>query len=139
MFERIVFGTDGSEPAGKAQVLAGELAKVYGSKLFVIHAYPSLSDLLGFKEYSQIATHRIARGQELLNKVADSLRAEGLNVEEELLEGPSAEAILHVAKTRKADLIVLGARGRGILTGLLLGSVSQKVLQHAACPVLIAR
>jgi nucleotide-binding universal stress UspA family protein len=57
----------------------------------------------------------------------------------EVLEGSAAEAILEVASTRKSDLIVMGSRGLGTLSGLLLGSQSQKVVQHANCPVLIVK
>ncbi|MBU2610563.1 MAG: universal stress protein, partial [Chloroflexi bacterium] len=56
----------------------------------------------------------------------------------DLLEGPAAEAILAVARTRQNDLIIIGARGLGTLD-MLLGSQSQKVLNHAPCPVLVVR
>lgn len=55
----------------------------------------------------------------------------------EVLEGPAAEAILKVADTRQNDLIVMGSRGLGTLSGILLGSQSMKVLHHAPCPVLV--
>ncbi|RTZ94426.1 MAG: universal stress protein [Deltaproteobacteria bacterium] len=139
MFDRIVFATDGSEHALKAQVYARNLAKLHKARLFVVHAYPSMSDLLGFKDYSSIATHRIARAQKVLDEALQSLQGEGVDVESELLEGPTAEAILRVAAARKADLIILGARGLGTFTGLVLGSVTQKVLHNATCPVLIVR
>ena len=139
MFERIVFATDGSEHARKALIYARDLAKLHGARLFLVHAYPSMSDLLGFKDYSSIATHRIANGQKILDEALKELEGTGVEVETELLEGPCAEAILKVAETRRADLIVLGARGLSPLTGLLLGSVSQKILQHASCPVLVVR
>ncbi len=139
MFERIVCATDGSEHARKALSLARDLAKLHGAQLFLVHAYPSMSDLLGFKDYSSIATHRIANGQKILDEALEALQGTGIVVETELLEGPTAEAILKVAETRKADLIVLGARGLSPITGLLLGSVSQKILHHAPCPVLVVR
>jgi len=60
-------------------------------------------------------------------------------VHTEILEGAPAEAILDVANARKSDLIVMGSRGLGRLRGALLGSQSQKVVQHAPCPVLIVR
>jgi nucleotide-binding universal stress UspA family protein len=139
MFKRIVFATDGSEHARRAQRYARDMAKLHGAKLFLVHAYPTMSDLLGFKEYSSIATHRITNGQKVLDEALKELEDSGIEVEIELLEGPTAEAILHVAQIRKADLIVLGARGLSPIAGLLLGSVSQKILQHAACPVLVVR
>ena len=62
-----------------------------------------------------------------------------IDVHEELLEGPEAEAILAVAETRQADLIIMGTRGLSSLQGLLLGSVAHKVIHHASCPVMVAR
>jgi len=56
-----------------------------------------------------------------------------------VLEGPPAEAILNVAETREIDLIVMGTRGLGRFTGMLLGSQSQKVVSHASCPVTLVR
>jgi nucleotide-binding universal stress UspA family protein len=69
-------------------------------------------------------------------KAVDKIPGE---IHTEILEGPPAEAILDVANTRECDLIVMGSRGLGRLTGLLIGSQSQKVVQHAPCPVLIVR
>ncbi|MBT3714498.1 MAG: universal stress protein, partial [Anaerolineae bacterium] len=60
-------------------------------------------------------------------------------VHTEILEGSAAEVVLNVANVRHIDLIVMGSRGHGKLRGLLLGSQSQKVLQHAPCPVMIVR
>ena len=57
---------------------------------------------------------------------------------EELHEGPEAESILKVAESRKADLIVMGTRGLGMLKSYLVGSVSRKVIHHASCPVMVA-
>jgi nucleotide-binding universal stress UspA family protein len=51
--------------------------------------------------------------------------------------GRPAETILRTAKAREIDLIVMGVRGHGTLSGILPGSQSMKVLQHANCPVLV--
>jgi nucleotide-binding universal stress UspA family protein len=56
-----------------------------------------------------------------------------------LLFGTPAESILKVAETRGCDLIIMGARGLGLLEMLFLGSQAQKVLSHADCPVLVVR
>ncbi|MCZ7553072.1 MAG: universal stress protein [Anaerolineales bacterium] len=60
-------------------------------------------------------------------------------LKKDILEGPPAEAILSVIQARTIDLIVMGTRGRSQLTGLLLGSVSQKVVMYATCPVMLVR
>ena len=139
MFKNIVYATDGSDHARQAMVYARDLAKSNNATLFVVHAYPSISDLLGYKEYDAIASRRIAHAQEIVGQVIRELKDAGIDLEQEVLEGPTAEAILRVADIRKADLIIVGARGRGSFKGLLLGSVSQKVIQHAPCPVLVVR
>lgn len=139
MFKRIIYATDGSEHAYKALSYARDIARLHGSELIVVHAYPALADLKSFGDYDDVIAHRTAQGLEILNEAAKELENDGVKVEKELLEGPMAEAILRTAEVREADLIILGARGRSSFEGLLLGSVSQKVIQHAACPVLVVR
>ncbi len=137
MFECIVYATDGSDHARKALVYARDLAKLHNAKLFVVHVYSGVSDFLDYKEYDTILGHRIAAGDKIIEEAGKEFEVAGLKFQTELLEGPVTEAIMNVAETRDADLIVLGARGMSSLEGLLLGSVSQKVIHHATCPVLV--
>ncbi len=139
MFTEILVAVDGSDYANRALDIARELATKYGARLRVLHAYPPISDLLGYGELERVAAERTRVGQTVLDAALERLQDSELDIRSELLEGPEAEAILNVAQTRQCDLIVLGSRGRGRLEGLLLGSVSQKVIQHAHCPVLVVR
>ena len=139
MFECIVYATDGSDHARKALAYARDLAKLHDAKLFVINAYPSVSDLLGYKEFDTVLARRLADANKIIEEAGKELDLAGLTFQTELLEGPMAEAIINVAETRGADLIILGARGMSSIEGLLLGSVSQKVIHHATCPVLVVR
>jgi nucleotide-binding universal stress UspA family protein len=137
MFECIVYATDGSDHARKSLVYARDLAKLHNAKLFVVHVYSRVSDFLDYKEYDTILGYRIAAGDKIIEEAGKEFEVAGLKFQTELLEGPVAEAIMNVAETRDADLIVLGARGMSSLEGLLLGSVSQKVIHHTTCPVLV--
>ncbi len=74
-----------------------------------------------------------------LSAVARSLRARIPAIETAVITGAPAEAIVRDLERCGTDLVVLGARGAGAATRLLLGSVSEGVLHHAACPVLIVR
>lgn len=139
MFTHILYATDGSEHARKALDYARELAKMHSAQVVIVHAYPVTTDMLGWPDYDRLLQYRIGVANGILEEAAAALEAEEIPVVRELLEGPMAEAILSVAEARECDLIVMGARGLSDLQGLLLGSISHKVIQHAKCPVLVVR
>lgn len=139
MFKEIIVAIDGSDHSHKALSYAKGLAEQAGATLRMVHAFPHTSDLLGYDDYEQLVARRESAGQTILDQARHQLGEVTFTVKEELMEEPAAEAILAVAKTRHADLIVMGTRGRSSLEGLLLGSVSQKVIHHAECPVMVVR
>ena len=71
--------------------------------------------------------------------MAARLRADGLAASTVTVEGPAAAAIVDEAKSWRADLVVVGTRGNGLLKRLLLGSTARSVLHHADASVLITR
>jgi nucleotide-binding universal stress UspA family protein len=139
MFRRIVVAVDGSEGSWRALELAGQLARG-DATVTVVHAYDPVPAWLGSPNFQEHATRQLAWGEELMGTAEQKLRDLGVSViETSLLEGPPASAILSAAEARKADLIVMGTRGLTPLKGLLLGSVSERVIGAALCPVLITR
>lgn len=139
MFNVIVVALDGSEHSWQALEYAEYVAGFEGASLWLVHAFPHTSDLRGYEAYDRLISDRTKAGQAVLDEAREKLGDTGLEVHQELIEGPAAEGILRVAEARNADLIVMGTRGLGSLSGLLLGSVSSKVVQHAHCPVMLAR
>lgn len=139
MFQNILLAVDGSAHSELAADYAAGLAAAFHARLFVVHAYPQTSDLLGYADFERLVARRKSAGQEVLDKIRSQLDRHGLTVQEDLLEGPEAEAILAAAETHKIDLVVMGTRGLGTIEGMLFGSISRKVSQHAPCPVLLAR
>lgn len=144
MVEVILVATDGSDHARKAVTLAADLAQKYGASLIALHVTsPSWieripEELRSFARSEHIeATEREileSVGRQILHEAEALARNEGLEAVDTLLEvGDVADTILAVAKSQKADLIVLGCRGLGHMKGLLQGSVSQKVNAHSAC------
>ena len=107
--------------------------------MWLVHAFPHTSDLRGHESFDRLISERTRAGQVVLDEARETLGDTTLEVHEELLEGPAAEGLLKVAEARNADLIVMGTRGLGTLRGLLLGSVSSRVVQHAHCPVMVTR
>ena len=140
MFKHILLGVDGSEHALHAAKTAADLARSLQSEtLRIVVAYDSVPPYLGEPNMQTAISARMKEAEKILQKAVGVVGKIPGEIHTETLEGPPAEAILDVANTRKCDLIVMGSRGLGRLTGLLLGSQSQKVVQHAPCPVLIVR
>lgn len=139
MYKRIVLALDGSNQSVKALKYAIGLAECFDSDLIIVHAYAHTSDLRGKEGYEKRVAQRKSGGQKIMDDARAQYKNTGIAVEENLLEGPAADAILAVANTRSADLVVMGTRGMGSLEGLLLGSVSTKMTREAPCTVMVVR
>jgi nucleotide-binding universal stress UspA family protein len=139
MFTKMLLATDGSPSAAEGARYAGQLAQLTGAQVVVLYAYPRVPAFLGEPDFSRLVHENLAEAERIVAPVVDELVARGVDASGEILEGPPAEAILAVAENSRCDLIVMGTRGYGQLTGMLLGSISHKVLAHATAPVLVVR
>ena len=139
MFKCIVVPVDGSEHSMMAVDFAKGLADTFGSKIILVHAYPQTSDLRGYEEFSKLVARRKNGGRKILESARERLAGANIEIEEDLLEGPSGDAVVRVVETRKPDLVVMGTRGMGAVKGMLFGSVSSKVVNYASCPVMLVR
>jgi len=137
MFKHILVAVDGSEHATRAATLAGDLARAIGADLLMMTIFPELSEYLGQPNFDQAIAEHILKADQILEASAKLVGEIPGKMTTTKLEGPPADAILSVAEARQVDLIIMGSRGRGSLRSLLLGSQSQKVVSHAACPVLL--
>lgn len=135
-FRSIVVALDGSPESWRAFELAAGLASSPDAKLTLVYAWEPVSAVRGQPFFDDAVAQRIMVAERLL--AAATRCVPDLVVEHEVLEGPAAAAIVRVAETHRADLLVMGARGVGPLRGML-GSVSQRVIHDTTCPVLIAR
>ena len=139
MYSKIIVALDGSEQSMIALKHACAIAIAFGSKLILVHAFPHTYDLRDSAHYNKLIAMRTIDGQAIIDKAKKSLEETSLEIDEELLEGPAADAIISSATVRNADLVVLGSRGMGSLKGLVFGSVSNKVSHYAPCPVMVVR
>jgi nucleotide-binding universal stress UspA family protein len=137
--KRIVVGVDDSEGARRALRWAVDEAKLHDARLEVVHVWHYPWVALG--PYSMVPPvpddMLIDDARAVLDRVIDSVDTSGLDerIDRVTVCDGDAAGLLGVAKG--ADLLVVGSRGRGGFAGLLLGSVSQTVSQHAPCPVVI--
>jgi nucleotide-binding universal stress UspA family protein len=138
----IVVGVDGSEPSREALRYAVRQARLEGANVRAVTAWnvpavsygtPWTAPLVNFPEVFEKDAKAISRGA--LEAVRDD--TDGLQIEAVVREGHPAHVLLDEA--RNADLLVVGSRGLGGFSELLLGSVSHECAQHATCPVVIVR
>jgi len=137
---QIVVGVDGSEASMRALEWAADEARRRHAHLRVVHAWLEVfvdGYFVAPAVYEREAVEAAAR--ETLDKAVASVPdgSPAIDVEPVLVHGQPAAVLLDEAE--HADLVVVGSRGHGGFAGLLLGSVSQRVVHHAPCPVVVVR
>jgi len=144
---RILVGTDGSEHARKAVEYAASLAMRNGGEVMLLHVVamdtrippsPWVTPEIEARDRKFIEDLR-ATGEAMVNKEAELIKDHGINVKTRVEFGDPAETILNVAEEEGVDMIVFGVRGVSAWKRLILGSVSEKVLEEAKVPVLVVR
>lgn len=137
MFKTIVWADDGSEPAETALPLVKELAKEGGATVTIVHVVERVEGI-GAVGIPHRADEREVQAH--LAELASQLSGEGITASLEVkgdVGTRPAHAVAEVARNMGADLIVVGTRGHSAIGGLLLGSVTQRLLHIAPCPVLV--
>lgn len=138
-YRRILVPTDGSERSRAALERALELAEAFRATvtgLYVVNESSYVGLPTGF-EWETLVRALREEGARALADVESAARARGVPVETKLVEGHPAERIVQEAEAH--DLVVVGTLGRTGLAHLLLGSVAERVIRHAPCPVLVVR
>jgi len=133
--ERIVVGVDGSEAGREALRWAINEARCRNAAVEAVYAWHQ-PGLMSYGYLSQIDLEPFEEdARKVLDAAVEGLEVAGVTVERKLLPGGAANVL--VEESKGAALLVVGSRGRGGFSGLLLGSVSQQVAHHAPCPVVI--
>lgn len=139
MFKNILVAVDGSKYAEAAFEAAVDIAQKYDSRLIVLHVFSGSTGSGAIVSRLGDDPNR-SEAQELLKYYEGKVKSKGLRRAKTFLKkGDAAQRIIETARSDEVELIVLGSRGRGGFKGLLLGSVSSKVSNHARCPVLIVK
>ena len=139
---RILVPIDFSEHAASVLDWAVHLAKTHSATLVLLHAYHlpvEFQQLEGAYLPADFWTNVKQEAVSALAEHAERLRRLGIQVEEVTREGYPATVIEEEAVEQRADMIVIGSRGLTGLKRLLLGSVAERVVQKAACPVLTVK
>jgi nucleotide-binding universal stress UspA family protein len=137
MFKKIVWATDGSKNADHALAVAKSMASEEAAELTVAHVVQKIATsgdtALGWYANEEQVEAKV-------NQIASELSASGLKASVRIVTHVGlqpAHEIADLARETGADLIVVGTRGHSALAGILLGSVTQRLLHVAPCPVLV--
>ena len=140
-YRTVVVGTDGSETSFRAVDRAARLAADSGATLVIACAYlpeqpdPRAQDVLGDEAYQIMGS---APAEDSVSRARDrAISAGASKIETEAVQGKPADALIKLAETRNADLLVIGNRGLNTLAGRLVGSVPLDVIRHAPVDVLV--
>jgi nucleotide-binding universal stress UspA family protein len=140
--QRLLVPVDGSEAAEKAARFAATLARALGASITLVYAYDGAQSAAAAARaglsMEVLDEHEAKHAQDVFARARSAMA--GVEVKEHLIEvGPPAEHIVDTAKRLQVDQIIMGSRGLSLLKELLLGSVSERVLRSAHCPVTIVR
>lgn len=149
---QIIIPVDGSEHARHAAAFGGGLASRLGVPAVLVYAFPrSPSELLGLMGFSSVPSSGLHLTEEDIEQtlehasgkafdaVRGELEASGVEVRQEVVRGTPAEAIVEFAASRQPTMIVMGTRGLSPVKEMLLGSISERVMRNAPCPVTLVR
>lgn len=131
--KKILFPTDGSMECQKAFDIAENLAKKYDGEIIVFHVY----DIQIVKDFHVVTFEE--EGREILDNTVKYFENKGIKVNSKIVKGYPATDIIDEAERGEYDLIVMCTHGMSARKRFLIGSVTNKVVQHVNVPILIVR
>lgn len=139
--KKIICPTDFSDPSREAVRVAGELAAHFGAEILLIHVVIPSSAVPPAMEVPPVSLpisepELEASAEQALQEITGRLQAQGLRARFRVLRGSAAEEIVQAAQQEQAELIATATHGRTGLGHMLFGSVAEKVVRLAKCPVL---
>jgi nucleotide-binding universal stress UspA family protein len=145
MFNKILVAVDGSETSAHALEYARNIAEKWDSELIILSVVPPITheiDLLGFPvyDYNTLITQTEKYYKSLLTKTEKDIRIHPkVNFRTILEHGKPCKVITGVSENENIDLIIMGNKGKGGVTGHLLGSTSHRVSDHCKMPILLVK
>jgi nucleotide-binding universal stress UspA family protein len=138
MYERILIPTDGSDGTAHVALQAIDLARTYGSTVYVVSVVDE--DLTTLVSELAGETRSFAdRSEQAVKRVEAIARSHDVEAVTEVRKGDPAQAILNYAEEIEADLIVAGTHGRTGIQRRVVGSVAERLVRHADAPVMTVR
>ncbi|HVJ49651.1 universal stress protein [Desulfitobacterium sp.] len=141
MYKRILVPTDISEPSRRALLTALQLAEHLDSEIILFHVIPIPAlawDYYGSNSYNFSQEEINQMGDAALEAALTGIDIGQVKVQKKFVLGYPAQAIINETK-KDIDMVIIGTRGHGPIAGAIIGSVTQRVLVNAPCPVLVTK
>lgn len=137
----ILVPVDGSQPSLHAVQAAISASRQTGAKIYVVTVQADVftANVKRFVSTELIDDYFHDAGEAALKDVRALIQAEGVQASTETMVGPVAETIVQYAKNKQCDLIIMGTRGMGAVSNLVLGSIATKVISLADIPVMLVK
>jgi nucleotide-binding universal stress UspA family protein len=135
-FRKLLVGYDGSPQSEKAVDIAFSLAECLDATVLVF-AVARPPEPATSVELEAVLDNAKEHFEEGFKKIMEKARSRSLEVKTDMAVGHPAEQVIHRAEVDGIDLIILGRRGRSMIARMMLGSVSERALRYAHCPVMV--
>ena len=140
--KKIMCAVDFSEQSKHVAEYAMSFAKAFGAEVLCVYVAPSLSQYVGFKvpasSIDEFVGEIVSGAENTMTQFLEENFA-GVNATGKVLTGYAAEEILDLSASEKVDMIVMGTHGRKGIDRMLFGSVAEKIVKTAKCPVVTIR
>jgi len=139
--QKILLAIDFSPTTSLIIEKAKLLASKFNSKVWLLHVAPPDPDFVGYKvgpaQVRHFVAETLSHEHHQLQLLADDLRQDGINAIALSIQGPTIEVILQETQKLAADLLIIASHSHNSLYKSLVGSVSESIISHVQCPVLV--
>jgi len=136
---RVLAAVDGSEYSEKVLDKAIEMARIQEMEVLLVHCHKKYPKLLGQPYRDEVISEIMDKTESVLAPYIKRLEGSGVRFTRLAVEEPAGVMIPTVAENEQCEMIIMGSRGKSDLEGLIIGSVTHKVLHLAKCPVLVVK
>jgi nucleotide-binding universal stress UspA family protein len=138
-YKSILVPFDGSVPGQIALNRACRLSKIDNAEITTLYVIPRYEEMIGFFRTESIKKSLQREAQGILDTAKRIASNSGVSVKDEIQEGHAAENIVETAGRLKNDLIIMGSHGYSGVNKAIIGSTAERVIAHAACPILVVK
>lgn len=137
--KKILVAIDGSEHSHKVVDKAIEFARLINAEVLLVYCHQKFPVILGQPYRDRQVADILDESEKLIEPFILRLQKEDIPAEDRIMEEPAGKMIPEIARIENCDLIIMGSRGLSNLAGMIVGSVTNRVLQTAPCSVLVVK